>query len=111
MDGNNSININISGKAIEQFLKIMADNGIGENYFLRISVEGNKHSGISYPLGFDSHPKDSDIIITLSELKLLIDSNSAPLLEGCSIDYNEEGCCGGFVFNNPNAVNKCGCRN
>lgn len=101
--------IKITDSAVKQFLQIIKDNGIPENYALRITLIGDKHSGISYQLGFDSQSRDTDIVITYPELKFLIDSESSPLLNGTIIDFNEEGCCGGFVFNNPNAANKCGC--
>ncbi len=101
--------IKITDSAVKQFLQIMKDNGIPEDYALRITLSGNKHSGISYQIGFDSQLKDTDTVITYPELKFLFDSESLPTLTGTLIDFKEDGCCGGFVFNNPNAVNKCGC--
>jgi iron-sulfur cluster assembly protein len=111
MGSNTNLTLDISDKAVRQFQNIMNDNGIPEGYSLRITVEGSKNEGITYRLGFDSIPKDTDILIIQSGLNILIDPDSAPLLNGTSIDFNEEGCCGGFVFNNPNAQNKCGCHN
>lgn len=101
--------IKITESAIKQFLKIMTENNIPENHSLRITMVGDKHSGVTYQLGFDSQSKDTDTVISYPELKLLIDSESIPSLTGTLIDFNEEGCCGGFVFNNPNIANKCSC--
>lgn len=103
--------IRITEKAIGQILSLMRDNEIPAEFALRITVSGSKHEGFSYRLGFDSQPKDSDTVITYPELKLFIDSESLPCLSGTEIDYNEDGCCGGFVFANPNALNKCSCHN
>lgn len=111
MEKKSDLSINISNKAIRQFQNIMNENGIPEGYSLRITVEGDKHSGISYRLGFDSTPKDSDILIAFTGLNIVVDPESASLLPGTTIDFDEEGCCGGFVFNNPNAQNKCSCNN
>ncbi len=111
MGSETNLNLSISEKAIRQFQNIMKSNGIPEGYSLRITVDGGKHEGITYRFGFDSSIKDSDILITKSGLNILIDPECAPLLTGTSIDFNEEGCCGGFVFNNPNAQNTCGCQN
>lgn len=99
----------ITDKAVKQFKQIKKDNGISDEHALRITVVGNKQSGFTYQLGFDSQPKDTDAVITYPELKFLIDSESIPLLSGSLIDFNDEGCCGGFVFNNPNVNNKCSC--
>lgn len=103
--------ITITEKALKQFLQIMSDNSIPEGYALRINLEGNKNSGFTYRLGFDSKSTPSDTVIAYPGLNLFLDPESLSYLSGTVIDYNEEGCCGGFVFNNPNAVNKCSCHN
>jgi iron-sulfur cluster assembly protein len=103
--------ITITEKAQRQFLKIMSDSSIPQAYALRISLEGSKSSGFTYRLGFDSHSKATYTVITYPKLKLLIDQENISYLSGTTIDYNEEGCCGGFVFNNPHIVNKCDCHN
>lgn len=111
VNGNAGSLLSVSDSALNRFLKIMRDNSIPDGYSLRITVEGDKLSGITYKLGFDSSPKDSDISIPLSGLTILIDPESAPVINGTFIDFKEEGCCGGFVFHNPNSADKCGCHN
>lgn len=108
---NSEHNITISAAAAAQFLDIMKANNIPEDYSLRIDVIGSKHEGFSYQLGFDNNIKDDDTVIESEGLKFLISSESIPSLKDTSIDFKEDSCCGGFIFNNPNAANSCDCHN
>lgn len=40
---------------------------------------------------------------------IVIDKESSKYLDGTVIDYKESMLGGGFVINNPNAINTCGC--
>jgi iron-sulfur cluster assembly protein len=44
-------------------------------------------------------------------VKVLVDPESAKVLEGVSIDYVESLQGSGFAIHNPNAVRSCGCGN
>ena len=75
---------------------------------LRIGVRSGGCSGFSYVLGFDA-PVEGDKVQELDGLKILVDSKSAPYLEGTELDF-QEGLQGkGFTFANPNATKSCGC--
>ncbi|KAA1305912.1 MAG: hypothetical protein EGP03_01415, partial [SAR202 cluster bacterium] len=53
-------------------------------------------------LGVESEPKDEDIVIEAHSIKVVIDGESAPLLEGAEIDYVDGLMRSGFVISNPN---------
>ncbi len=108
---NDSLTLSVTDNALSRFKQIMRDNSIDESYSLRITVEGSVKAGISYRFGFDSAFNQKDISIPLSGLTILVDSESAPLLNGSTIDFKEEGCCGGFIIDNPNTVHNCSCHN
>lgn len=108
---NDSLTLTVTESALSRFIKIMRDNSIEEGYSLRITVEGSVKAGITYRFGFDSALNEKDISIPLSGLNILVDPESAPLLNGSTIDFKEEGCCGGFVIDNPNTVHNCSCHN
>jgi len=42
-------------------------------------------------------------------LKLVVDPDSAPLLEGAEIDYVDDLMRSGFTIYNPNATHSCAC--
>ena len=75
---------------------------------LRVGVRPGGCSGFSYVLGFDT-PQECDHIEDREGIKLLVDSQSVPYLNGTELDY-QDGLQGkGFTFSNPNATRSCGC--
>jgi len=76
---------------------------------LRIKVEGGGCSGFQYGMKLEQEVEQGDEILEFSGLKVLVDENSAPLLDGVTVDFVDglEG--SGFKFENPNASNSCGC--
>lgn len=100
--------IEISAKAIIQLKKIFAEDHPGEGKGLRLGVVGGGCSGLSYKMDFGDE-KEKDNVIILENIKILIDPKSAIYLKGILLDY-QDGLNGkGFVFQNPNAKNTCGC--
>ncbi|MDK2776224.1 MAG: iron-sulfur cluster assembly accessory protein [Pseudomonadota bacterium] len=76
---------------------------------LRIKVEGGGCSGFQYGMKLEQEAESDDEILDFSGLKVLVDTNSAALLDGVTVDFVDglEG--SGFKFENPNATNSCGC--
>ena len=93
--------------AAEEVKKLIeADNkpGIG----LRLGVKGGGCSGLSYILEFDKK-RDGDNIVEQDEVKFFMDRKSTIYLKGIQLDFKEGLKGKGFVFQNPNASNTCGC--
>ena len=75
---------------------------------LRLGVKGGGCSGFSYKLEFDQK-KEGDIVVNSGDVAVYLDRKSTIYLRGISLDF-QKGLSGkGFVFNNPNATNTCGC--
>ena len=94
-------------QAIDRFIK-GADTPIAG---LRISVQGGGCSGFQYGMSLEESSEMTDTVVTFGEVKVFIDPQSAPMLEGVKLDFVDglEG--SGFKFENPNATNSCGCGN
>ena len=75
---------------------------------VRVSVVDGGCSGYEYALDI-TPPKDDDVVLEQGKLKVYLDRNSAPLLDGVVIDYIEGLTQSGFKFSNPNASETCGC--
>src|SRR3954467_9364340 len=75
---------------------------------LRVGVRGGGCSGFQYQLAFDEQ-RDGDVVFESSGLKVLVDAQSLPYVDGSSIDYVEGLQGAGFQVNNPNVVAACGC--
>ena len=76
---------------------------------LRIQVEGGGCSGFKYSMRLEENSADSDALVDCGGVTLLIDSASAPMLEGVTVDFVESMEGSGFKFENPNATGSCGC--
>ena len=75
---------------------------------LRVGVRGGGCSGFQYQLAFDEQ-RDGDVVFTDHGLKLLVDAQSLPYVDGSTIEYVESLQGAGFQVVNPNVVAACGC--
>ena len=76
---------------------------------IRFSVNDGGCSGYQYALDLADAPQTDDLIDDRGSLKVYIDRQSAPLLEGVVVDYVDGLIESGFKFSNPNATDTCGC--
>ncbi len=71
-------------------------------------MRGGGCSGFQYQLAFDNQ-RDGDVVFEYDGLKILVDAQSLPYVDGSAIDYVESLQGAGFQVNNPNVVAACGC--
>jgi len=104
----NSLPIQVTEKAASQVRVIQEREG-KVNQLLRVSVVGGGCSGLSYKLSFDEVLKEKDRVLELHGIKLAVDAKSFLFLKGMTLDFTDGLGGQGFVFNNPNAKQSCGC--
>jgi iron-sulfur cluster assembly protein len=75
---------------------------------LRVGVRGGGCSGFQYQLAFDQQ-NDGDVVFEDHGLRILVDGQSLPYVDGSQIDYVDSLQGAGFQVNNPNVVAACGC--
>jgi iron-sulfur cluster assembly protein len=75
---------------------------------LRVGVRGGGCSGFQYQLAFDDQ-HDGDAVFEDQGLRILVDAQSLPYVDGSEIDYIDSLQGAGFQVNNPNVVAACGC--
>lgn len=100
--------IEITDKAIQQIKEIGAAENPDGSKGLRLAVVGGGCSGLSYKIEF-SDQKDKDNVLTFDGVRVLIDPKSVIYLKGIVLDFKDGLNGKGFVFDNPNAKNTCGC--
>ena len=76
---------------------------------LRIYVRGGGFHGYQYGMAFESKMADDDTVIEKGDVKVIMDSQSAPLLQGAEVDYVDSLQGSGFSIKNPQAKTTCGC--
>lgn len=100
--------VSLTERAAKQVQKIISEEDLQDDLYLRVAVEGGGCSGLSYKLGLD-HKTEEDEIIESQGIKILVDPRHMMYLEGISIDYPDGLDARGFTFDNPNASESCGC--
>ena len=76
---------------------------------LRVAVRPGGCSGFSYEMFFDGDLDAGDAVAEFDGVKVVVDSASAPHLEGAEVDYRDGLQGAGFAINNPNVSRTCGC--
>jgi iron-sulfur cluster insertion protein len=79
------------------------------NLALRVAVRPGGCSGFSYEMFFDTDVADDDNLVDYSGVRVVVDSSSAELLQGATLDYKDGLQGAGFAIENPNAQRSCGC--
>ena len=100
--------VTLTDIAAEKVSTFLAGQEPTEGAGLRVGVRGGGCSGFQYALAFDQQ-REGDQVYEYSEIRLLIDSESLPFVDGSEVDYVEGLQGAGFAVNNPNVVAACGC--
>ena len=94
--------------AVKELLKLKDQQELGDEFGLRVGVEGGGCSGMSYVLGFDQK-KDGDQEYNINDIRVFMHKAHGLYLAGMQIDFQDGLNARGFTFNNPNAASTCGC--
>lgn len=103
------IMVTITPMAEEKIKELVAEETEEEIIGLRIYVKGGGCSGYQYGMSFESKMEDDDTTIEKGGVKVIIDSQSAPMLNGAEVDYVDSLQGSGFAIKNPQAKSTCGC--
>jgi iron-sulfur cluster assembly protein len=101
--------VGLSEAAIERVQHLMAKENCPESGGLRVGVVNGGCSGMSYTLGLDGKPGEADSVFQMGAVKVFVDAESLPYLEGMVVDFADGLHGAGFRFTNPNAERTCGC--
>jgi iron-sulfur cluster assembly protein len=105
----NDLNITISETAAKIILNTIEDQTVSDPY-LAFYVVGGGCSGLQYGLALaEGEPEIDDIIVYDKNIKIAVENSSEKYVNGCVIDYQENGMQSGFKVENPNAAKTCGC--
>lgn len=100
--------VTLTERAAKQVAKIKQDEGLDENLYLRVAVDGGGCSGLSYKLGLD-YRTNEDKIFESYGVEIIVAPKHLMYVEGMQIDYPDGLDARGFTFDNPNATENCGC--
>lgn len=100
--------VTLTEKAIQQIQNIFESEKPDATKGLRLAVIGGGCSGLQYKIEF-SDQQEKDNIFEKDNFRILIDPKSSIYLKGVVLDFKDGLNGKGFVFENPNATNTCGC--
>lgn len=93
--------IEVSDLASQKLEEILNEQG-EKGALLRMMVVAGPHGSFQYMLGMEREAKTDDLIVDAPGVQVLVDPESAPLVEGAQIDYVDGLMRSGFVISNPN---------
>lgn len=101
--------ITLTDSAANKVSELIMQEGEDDDLALRVAVRPGGCSGFSYEMFFDSdiHPDDKQA--SFGDVSVVVDPQSAQLLEGAQMDYQDGLVAAGFSITNPNAQRTCGC--
>ena len=76
---------------------------------VRFSVAEGGCAGMKYKLTVENEVQNLDQVVEVGKARIVIGPESLFYLLGCEIDYQESTFESGFVYNNPNVTDACGC--
>jgi len=92
-----------AAQRVKHFLE--KENGMA----LRLGVRKTGCSGWAYEVSIASELGSNDQVFEDRGVKIVIDNDSLPFLQGSKIDFTVSGLNRTFQFDNPNATDECGC--
>ena len=104
----NSTLLTVSEAASSKFKEVLAEQDADDG-LIRISLAPGQMGGVEYILGLEEAPEENDTLVEYFGVKIVVDAESTPLLQGSSIDYVDGLQRSGFVINNPNFARAGGC--
>jgi iron-sulfur cluster assembly accessory protein len=109
--GKRSEPVTLTPEAQAKVAELLRKEPDGQSLLLRIAVKPGGCSGYTYDMYFDSETEEDDIVTTFGEVRVVVDAQSARLLQGSVLDYSDDLRNSGFRITNPNVTRTCGCGN
>ena len=76
---------------------------------LRVGVRKGGCSGLMYEVEYAQEKRGFEEVVEDKGVKVFVDPTALMYLIGAEMDYRESKFESGFVFNNPNEIDRCGC--
>jgi iron-sulfur cluster assembly protein len=99
--------ISLTPAAVERIRRFTAErpDAVG----MRFGVKRMGCSGWGYQVDLAAQVADGDTVFEQDGVRVVVDPQSLPRVDGTEIDFVRRGLNQEFVFRNPNAAGECGC--
>lgn len=99
--------ITLTEKAANRVRTYLTQRGKGEG--LRLGIKTVGCSGKAYVVDYADAIEPGDRVFESHGVKVIVNEQNLPFLDGTEVDYARQGLSEGFQFNNPNVKGQCGC--
>ena len=100
--------ITLTAEAAKQVKRLIAE-APDQRRALRLGVKNAGCVGMAYTLDYVAAPEPLDEIIEDQGVIIAIEPKALMFLLGTEMDYRTDVFSSGFVFDNPNQIDQCGC--
>lgn len=101
------MSINLTDSAADRVRRFLSRNPSGLG--LRLGIRRSGCSGFAYVAAVAEAISETDRVCESRGVKVVVDADILPMLDGTEVDVVREGLNEGFVFRNPNVRHECGC--
>jgi iron-sulfur cluster assembly protein len=99
--------ISLTDSAATRIRSFLASRGAGLG--LRLGVRKTGCSGFAYVVNYADQTGPQDVVFEDRGVRVFVDRDSLPLIDGTIVDFTREGLNEAFRFRNPNVKGECGC--
>lgn len=99
--------ISLTESAADRVREYLDRRGAGVG--LRLGVKKTGCSGFAYVINYADDVRQDDVVFEDRAVKIVVDRESLPLIDGTEVDFVRQGLNEAFKFRNPNVKGECGC--
>ena len=99
--------ISLTAAAADRIQKFIGSRGRGMG--LKLGVRKTGCSGFAYVVNYADEVAPQDLVFEDRGVKIFVDPESLPLIDGTTVDFVKQGLNEAFRFQNPNIKGECGC--
>jgi iron-sulfur cluster assembly protein len=97
----------LTAAAADRIQKHLVSRGHGMG--LKLGVRKTGCSGFAYVINYADDVAPQDLVFEDRGVKVFVDPESLPLIDGTTVDFVKQGLNEAFRFQNPNIKGECGC--
>jgi iron-sulfur cluster assembly protein len=101
------MSVTLSESAAERVRSFLSSRGRGLG--LRLGIKKTGCSGYAYVVNYAEAVEAGDVVFEDRGVKIVVDGDSLPFVDGTEIDFVRQGLNEAFRFRNPKAKGECGC--
>jgi iron-sulfur cluster assembly protein len=102
--------LTVTDPAARKIRQLAEREGRTQPPILRVRVVAGGCSGFSYELSFTETPAADDHVVPAADgVRVVVDTRSAPIVDGSTLEFNDALLGGGLKMLNPRAKHECAC--